>query len=96
MTDPMDGHKCRKIAQALPCGPGRELWVGELLEKIPGYESETHCLHVTTPAKNVVFGINMGDAMILAVFAQIVHGMRINPEWLDGMERVMREKAKRK
>lgn len=93
MSDPMDGHKCRKIAQALPCGPGRELWVGELVEPIPGYETETHCIHVTTPAKSVVFGVNGGDAGILAVMAQIIFGQQINPRWLDIMEKSMRRKA---
>jgi hypothetical protein len=92
-VDPLEDHLCRKIAQALPCGPGRELWVGELLAKIPGYETETHCLHVTTPAKSIVFGVNGGDAGILAVLAQIIHGMPINQTWLESMERSMRHKA---
>jgi hypothetical protein len=93
MNDPMDGHKCKKIAEALPCGPGREVWVGELLEPIPGYPSETHCVHVTTPAKSVVFGITTGDAGIVSALMEVVYGQPINPRWLTSMAGSMKHKA---
>jgi len=90
MHDPMDGHQCQKIAQIIPCGPGREVWMGRLLEPIPGYESETHCLHITTPAKSVAFGVTVGDMCLIAVLAQIAHERPINQRWLNSMEKVMR------
>jgi hypothetical protein len=92
MNDPMDDHKCRAIAKAVPVGDGREIWVGELLNSIPGYP-ETHCIHVTTPVKKVVFGVNAADAAILSVLAQVIHGMPINPRWINSMVKVYRSRA---
>lgn len=86
MSDPMLEHKCRIIARISPIGEGREVLVGELLEPIPGYPTETHCIHVTTPAKQIVFGVNAGDAACLAVICQIIHGRSVNGRWLDSME----------
>lgn len=87
-TDPMAGHKCEMIAKSPHCGDGREFWIGKLLEPIPGYPSETHCIHITTPAKSVVFGVMAGDAAMLAVAAQILHydGSPLNPRWIDLQE----------
>lgn len=98
MNDPMDNHKCRKIAESHTCAEGREFWIGELLEPIEGYP-ETHCIHITTPFKSVVFGVNAGDAAIMAVAGQIVHkenyGKPINPNWIDRQEQHFRMSAER-
>jgi len=93
--DPMAGHKCKIIARVSPIGEGREALLGELLEPIPGYPSETHCLHVTTPAKKLVFGITAGDMAALAALAQIVHGYALNQTWLDAMANLYRHRANR-
>lgn len=81
----LSDHECEKIAEAGPFENGRNLWVGRLAEKIAGYPSETHCIHITTPKKSVVFGVNAADASILGVVAQIIHGQPINHRWLDIM-----------
>jgi hypothetical protein len=61
---------------------GRAHWVGELLEPIPGYEEETHCLHFSTPLKGeVVFGIILADLHQLMALCEAVHP--VNPHWLD-------------
>ena len=93
MMDPMDGHKCEIIAIVSLCERGREAKLGRLLRPIEGYPSETHCLHITTPAKQVVFGINLGDMAAMAVLAQIVHGQPFNQQWLDSMEEYYRHNA---
>lgn len=94
--DPMLNHKCRKIAVG-SCSEGRECWLGELLEPIPGHEEEKFCLHITTPYKSVVFGLDGhgGDAGVMAVMAQIMHGQPFNPHWLDAMEGYYRKRAER-
>lgn len=90
----MRNHKCVKIAQAKNMGDGRELWLGKLSEPIPGHPEEKWCLHITTPYKDIVFGVNMGDMMALAVFCHIVHEGPINSNWLASMERHYRKEAK--
>jgi hypothetical protein len=82
----LPGHKCRKVAEAQPLETGRELWLGELLEPYPGFEHLTHCLHVRTPQKSVVFGVYRGDFDLLAVFGYIVGGRyAITERWLSHM-----------
>lgn len=89
--DPMLYHKCRCIAYPKYCDNGREIWLGELLEPIPGHPEEKFCLHIKTPYKQVVFGLNMGDVSALAVLCQIAHGMPFNQRWLDSTERIYRD-----
>lgn len=93
-NDPMLHHKCRKIADA-GCQNGREIWLGELLEPIPDHPEEKFCLHIKTPYKSVVFGLDGhgGDAGAMAVMAQIIHGSPLNPHWLDSMEKYYRKRA---
>ena len=95
-NDPMLNHKCHKIAVA-NMGDGRECWLGELLEPIPGYPAEKYCLHIKTHFKDVVFGLdgNGGDAGVMAVLAQIMHGRPFNQNWLDGQEGWFRKRADR-
>ena len=88
----LTGHKCKPIAR-MSMDEGRDWWLGELTEPIPGWPNETHCLHIKTPLKELVLGVNMGDMMQLAVLAQIVHGCPINPHWLDNMEKWLRGRA---
>ena len=89
----LSGHKCRPIARAVHESDGRETWVGELLEPIPDRPAETHCLHITTPLKSVVFGFNNGDIEQMAVLMQVAHGGPINPNWLNLMADRMRRAA---
>jgi len=84
MPDPMEDHKCRKIAEAR-MGPGREEWIGILLEPIPGHEVETHCWHIITPYKSVVFGIVPEDMFVASVFAEIINKKPLNPKWVTRM-----------
>ncbi len=72
----------------MPMAENRNWWLGKLLEPIPGYPNETHCLHIKTPLKEVVLGINQGDMSLLAVLCQIVCGP-INPEWLNSMSKIL-------
>ena len=91
MNDPMNNHKSIKMARVTNMGEGREWWLGRLTEPIPGHPEETHCLHITTPYKSVVWGVNLGDMMAYAVLAHIVHkelttsDRAINPNWLENM-----------
>lgn len=92
MTDYMlTGHKCKKIA-SMKMGEDRDWWLGELLEPIAGFHTETHCLHIMTPLKSVVLGVNRADMEQLAVLCQVVCG-KINPRWLDSMEKALRSRA---
>jgi hypothetical protein len=92
--DPMDDHKCHPIAKATNMGVGRDWWMGELLEPIPDHPEETHCLHITTPYKSVVWGVNLADLLVYATFAHIIHGMPINSNWLDIMAKRYQEAAR--
>ncbi len=82
--DPMLDHSCEVVATAPNRSPGRSMWLGKLTEQIPGHLEETHCLHITTPYKSVVFGIMEGDTQAWAIFATVVNGGKaINPVWLE-------------
>lgn len=90
----LDGHKCRKIATVQKfMAEGRDWWLGELLEPMPDWPAETHCLHMTTPIKDVVFGVMAGDASLFAVLMQVLHGGPVDPLWLNRMEHWAREAA---
>ena len=83
-------HQCKCIAKIEPIGHGRHIWIGVLQKPIEGYPSETHCLHVTTPQKSVVFGLNAGDGAVLAVIGQIIHGRPVNQHWVELTEKAYR------
>jgi hypothetical protein len=94
MTTPdyvLTGHKCIPVARAFGLGPDRSWHVGALLEKIPDHPEETHCLHMATPLKSVVFAFNQGDfqIMIALCVAALEDGLP-DPEWLGRMAGVMR------
>ena len=77
-------HKCNPIAVAqLNDVGGRAHWIGRLLELIPGYEEETHCMHMKTPLKGeVVFGFIMADFHQLAALCEAANEEPINPAWV--------------
>lgn len=77
-------HKCEPIAVAqLNDVGGRAHWAGRLLEPVPGYEEETHCMHMKTPLKGeVVFGFIMADFHQLAALCEAANGTPINPTWV--------------
>ena len=96
MPDPMQNHKCTKIADlSWTCSPERAFWIGQLDEPLPGNEQETHCIHITTPYKSVVFGVNHSDAGFMAVAAQVLQGTPVNQRWIDSMEKKARHEAER-
>lgn len=92
-NDPMRNHKCKKIAEATNLAPGRHMWLGELLEPIPGHAEETHCLHVGTQYKSVVWGINEGDIQAYAILAYIKGGHHFNSTWIERRARAFRKNA---
>ena len=83
--DPMDGHKCKEIARVHNMGENREMWLGKLLEPIPGEPQETHCMHIKTPYKEVVWGILAEDLASYVVFDYILRGHQINFRWLQNV-----------
>ena len=88
----LEGHKCRPVAR-LVMAAGRDWWLGELLEPIPGYPEETHCLHIKTPIKEVVLGVNRADMEQLGILVRVVCGP-VDPDWLTSMARVASHRAK--
>ena len=82
-------HKCEPIAVAqLNDVGGRTHWIGKLLEPIPDYEQETHCMHIITPLKGeVVFGFIMADFHQLAALCEAANGEPINPAWVTAKAR---------
>jgi hypothetical protein len=87
----LTGHKCRPVAR-LMMSPGRDWWIGELLAPIDGHPEETHCLHMKTPLKEVVYGINAADLQQLAVAARVVCGV-IDPAWIEAMVGIVQHRA---
>ena len=86
---PLDGlkpaHECEKIASAI-MAEGRDWWVGKLTKPVPGHEIETHCLHLTTPLKDVVFLVNDADFQWLTVLGRAACGP-ISERWLESVTR---------
>lgn len=76
-------HKCERIATGV-MDEGRDWWIGKLLEPIPEWPKETHCLHMKTPIKTVSFLCNSGDFEQLMVLSNVVTGLQ-NLEWLESM-----------
>jgi hypothetical protein len=92
MTDYLlTGHQCRPVAK-LQMGPGRDWWLGELTEPLPDHPEETHCLHLKTPLKEVVLGVNAADLQQLAVAAHIVCG-ELNGDWLSTMAGILQHRT---
>ena len=84
-------HKCRKLASAL-MSPGRDWWIGELLEPIPEWPKETHCLHMKTPMKDIVFLCNRGDFENLLVMSNVIIGLK-NINWLNSVTKAAVNRA---
>lgn len=89
---PMRDHKCKKVVEA-GMGPNREEWIGELLEPISGHEKETHCWHIKTPYRTIVFGIVPEDLYAVAALAEVIHGKPINPRWLTNLAKKYKKLA---
>jgi len=85
-------HKCEPVARMI-MDEGRDWWLGKLTEPIADWPNETHCLHIKTPIKEVVLGVNYGDMSQLAVLCQIVCGP-INPHWIENMIKALTKKAR--
>lgn len=73
-------HQCRPLARAVMM-EGRDWWIGELLETVPEWPHETHCLHMKTPLKDVSFLCNAGDFEQLLVLSNVVVNLE-NLPWL--------------
>ncbi|KKL09010.1 hypothetical protein LCGC14_2570130 [marine sediment metagenome] len=86
MTDTLKpDHKCEKIATAYMT-EGRDWWVGRLLETVKEHPQETHCLHMLTPLKDVVFLVNEADFQWLTVLARAAIGP-LDERWLESVTR---------
>lgn len=77
------GHRCREIARMSPCMEGRVVTLGELLEPLPDHPHETHCIHIATPLKSVVFGVCGADFEMLAVFGYLIGRPVLNEHWME-------------
>lgn len=77
-------HRCQPIARAVAMEEGRDWWIGELIEPVPEWPHETHCLHMKTPIKYVVFLCNSGDFEQLLVMSNVVTQLK-NLQWLESM-----------
>jgi hypothetical protein len=80
-------HKCRLVAKAC-MGQGREWWCGELIESIKEYPLETHCLHLKTQLKDVVFLCNKADFQQLQLLGRSITG-KLNERWVIAMLKVV-------
>lgn len=78
-------HQCRPVARIHNMAPGREWWLGFLTEPIADHPSETHCLHIKTPLKEVWLLCNIGDLQGLVVLCDIPFPV-VNEVWKERME----------
>lgn len=75
-------HKCIPLGRAHMM-KGRDWWVGKLIEKLPEFPLETHCLHMKTELKDVTFLCNEADFIQLQALSMIVTGI-ITDRYLEG------------
>jgi hypothetical protein len=68
-------------------GTGRDWWIGKLKEPVKEHPLETHCLHLETQYKEVVFLCNMADFNNLTIMCRKVTG-KLNEEWIEAMLKV--------
>jgi hypothetical protein len=81
-------HKCKLIARAC-MDKGRDWWCGELTEPIKEYTLETHCLHLKTQLKDVVFLCNKGDFQQLQLLGRSITG-KLDESWIESMLKVIK------
>lgn len=85
-------HKCECVAVAPYMGEGRNWWIGKLTEPLPDFPSETHCLHLETPVKDVTFLCNKADFQNLIIVAVSALGELPDIEWLKSGIRAAKNK----
>lgn len=73
---------------------GRDWWVGVLEEPVPDFPNETHCLHLKTPLKEVVFLCNRGDFEQLMALSNAVINFS-NSSWLERVTAAAKRRVKR-
>lgn len=78
-------HECEFVARGV-MAENRDWWIGKLTTVIPEWPNETHCLHMRTPIKSVVFLCNGGDFEQLMVMSNAVVNLA-DLEWLKSMTR---------
>lgn len=78
-------HKCEIVARAPFMAAGRDWWIGKLKEPVAEWPKETHCLHMKTPLKDIVFLCNRGDFEALATLACCYFGEPVNDDWVRSM-----------
>ncbi|MGH7412219.1 MAG: hypothetical protein ACREJ6_14330 [Candidatus Methylomirabilis sp.] len=74
-------HKCHPIGVFGPHkneedGIVRKVWVGRLDETCPGWEAESHCLHIEVGEKRRVIGLNDrrdGDCLVWFAMFMIIY-----------------------
>lgn len=69
----LTGHKCEKVAEINTKLADRQIWLGKLTETYEKEPRETHCLHITTPEKQIVLGLCAADTWWLVPMGQIIH-----------------------
>lgn len=77
-------HKCEKIAFAPAMAQGREWFIGKLTEPIAEFPHETHCMHLKTNFKEVVYLCNEADFRNMMIMCEAAIG-RPNESWMKAM-----------
>lgn len=88
----LTGHKCQPMAE-MRMEPPRRWWLGRLTEPIAAYPDETHCLHIKSPLKEIVLGLQEADFVQFVAICEIALGYRINPTWLDNTIPYMKQRG---
>ena len=79
-------HKCKCIAKAPAMGEGRNFWVGKLTESVKEHPIETHCLHLETQFKEVVFLCNEADFRQLQLICEVA--VSTDRSWIETMKKL--------
>lgn len=86
--NPRPPHKCECVARVPQdlMDEGRDWWIGKLLEPVPEWPGETHCLHMKAPRQDVVFLMREGDFRWLTVLFTACFG-KVDLKWLERVAR---------
>lgn len=82
-------HKCKCIAKAPSMAKGRAFWIGKLTEPVKEHPIETHCLHMITKVKEVVFLCNESDFRQLQLICEVA--VKTDRKWIKTMKKMMQK-----
>lgn len=78
----MLNHECEAIFEK-SFDNGRTLRFGKLINPVEGFESETHCIHITSPVQETINFVNWTDAGYFAILAYVLNNNKqINETWV--------------